>query len=216
MRLKVYLRGLIFPNRCPFCDRLIKENLTVCGSCKPKLPGFSIETYAIGAVLCSSPFKYDGMFAAAIKRFKFKKRRNYTESLGFYISSSVLKIFTAGQLESIDYISCVPMYGKGGTKTANHAELLGKEVAKQLGIEYAETLVKIKPNKKQHTLKQSERFKNVKGVFKCSDRELVKGKNILIVDDIITTGATLGECARALKKAGSGKIYCAVFASDSI
>ena len=79
----------------------------------------------------------------------------------------------------------------------------------------AETLDKIRYNKKQHTLKASERRENVKGVFKCRDPELVKDKNVLIIDDIITTGATLGECAKILKKAGCASVSCAVFCASA-
>ena len=85
---------------------------------------------------------------------------------------------------------------------------LTKECARLLGIEYADLLVKTKKNKTQHSINAAERDKNVIGVYSPIDKNLIKGKRILIIDDIITTGSTLGECARILNKCKCGEICC--------
>lgn len=90
----------------------------------------------------------------------------------------------------------------------NQAELLARECARLLGIEYADLLVKTKKNKTQHSIKAAERAKNVIGVYSPINKNLIKGKRILIIDDIITTGSTLGECARILNKCKCGEICC--------
>lgn len=69
-------------------------------------------------------------------------------------------------------------------------------------------LAKTKKNKTQHSIKAAERAKNVIGVYSPIDKNLIKGKRILIIDDIITTGSTLGECARILNKCKCGEICC--------
>ena len=73
---------------------------------------------------------------------------------------------------------------------------------------YADLLAKTKKNKTQHSIKAAERAKNVIGVYSPIDKNLIKGKRILIIDDIITTGSTLGECARILNKCKCGEICC--------
>ena len=92
----------------------------------------------------------------------------------------------------------------------NHAEALARECAAVMGLPYVETLEKYRQNAPQHTLRRSERSLNVKDVYRVIDPSLVKGKRILLIDDIITTGSTLGECARMLKTGGCRRVICAV------
>lgn len=211
MNIKRLIKEILFPNRCPFCDKLIDESLNACKSCENKLQRFSITTYAIGSMKCSAPFRYEGMYAGAIKRFKFRKRRNYTKALGCYMVEAMHSVFTPEELARVDLVTCVPMHKKDLNRKRNHSELLGAECASRLNLDYARVIEKVRFNKKQHHLKGSLRYENVKGAFGCPDKELVKGKNILIIDDIITTGATLGECAKVLTKAGCASVICAVF-----
>ncbi len=211
-KIKERLLGILYPNRCPFCDRLINENECACEKCKGKLPEFSVKRYASGGCLCPAPFIYSGCYADAVKRFKFKKRKNYSADMAFYIAGSILELYPPELLQTTDYITCVPMHKKDFKRRRyNQAELLGRECSALLGVDYLETLKKVKYNKKQHTLNASQRYDNVKGVFGCIAPQLVKGKTIIIIDDIITTGATLGECAKTLKKAGCANVNCAVF-----
>ena len=108
-----------------------------------------------------------------------------------------------------DLVTCVPMHKDTLRERGyNQAELLAKECARLLGIEYADLLAKTKKNKTQHSIKAAERAKNVIGVYSPIDKNLIKGKRILIIDDIITTGSTLGECARILSKCKCGEICC--------
>lgn len=82
-----------------------------------------------------------------------------------------------------------------------------------MNIPYCDTLEKFKENLEQHSIKASERAKNVMGVYRIIDKELIKDKKILIIDDIITTGHTLGECAKILMKKGCKSVDCAVLCS---
>ena len=88
-----------------------------------------------------------------------------------------------------------------------------QELGRQLDLPYCETIEKIKRTKKQHNLKYKERKTNLNGAFKMTDKGLVKGKRILIIDDIITSGYTLGNCCRVLSRAKPELICCATIAS---
>ena len=113
-------------------------------------------------------------------------------------------------MSAVDIITAVPMYYKNMRERGyNQSELLAKECAEIFNIPYAELVEKHKKNKAQHTLKGKERESNVQGVYRVIDSQAVADKNILIIDDIITTGNTLGECCKVLKKAGCKNICCA-------
>ena len=115
---------------------------------------------------------------------------------------------------NFDIITCVPMHKDDRKKRGyNQAELLARECAKIMNIPYIDTLEKHKKNKVQHSIKAKERAKNVRGVYRLIQKDIVKDKNILIIDDIITTGHTLGECAKVLSKGKCKSIRCAVVCS---
>lgn len=204
------LSGFLYPNRCPYCDAVIPQDEYACKICRAEFPRYSMESYAIGGFHCAAPFRYDGIFADAVKRMKFKNRPCYGRCLAFAIVSAVPEIFSEAELRSFDCVTCVPMYhAEKRVRHYNQAEVLGSECAKLLGLPYVELLEKHKQNKKQHTLSRAEKFKNVKGVYRVLDKSAVRGRNILLIDDVITTGATMGECARMLKKAHCKSVCCA-------
>jgi predicted amidophosphoribosyltransferase len=92
----------------------------------------------------------------------------------------------------------------------NQSELLAKDIAKELNLPCKKLLVKTKNNDEQHNCASlAQRRENVKGVYKAVKDETIKGKTILIIDDILTTGYTLGECAKTLEKYTHSKILCA-------
>jgi predicted amidophosphoribosyltransferase len=82
--------------------------------------------------------------------------------------------------------------------------------------EEAKQPIRAKQNKPQHTLKGSERRKNVKGVYRVIDKTAIKDKRILLIDDIITTGNTLGECASVLKHHGCRSVSCVVLCTTLV
>jgi len=119
------------------------------------------------------------------------------------MAEKVLELFP--NVES-DVVTAVPMSRrKRGVKGFDHAEILAKAVASELGVEYRRMLAKVKKNKEQHTLSAKERFSNVKGVYVARENNY---KNVLLIDDIKTTGATIDECSRQLMLAGTENVYC--------
>ena len=97
----------------------------------------------------------------------------------------------------------------------DHAGLLGKAAAENLGIPLCENAaVKIKKNRPQHTLSAKQRAANVRGAYKVIKADEIKGKNILLIDDVFTTGSTANEMSRMLKKAGAKYILVATVAKS--
>ena len=95
----------------------------------------------------------------------------------------------------------------------NQTALFGKKLSQKLNLEFdQEILIQIKPTKDQTKLNFNQRKENVKGVFKILKKEKIKGKNIILFDDVYTTGATMNEIARLLKEGGAKKIIGIVFA----
>lgn len=198
---------IFYTVKCPYCRKVIEKNRYACKKCAKSFPGFSIVSFAVGGYKCVSPLPYNGDFASAVKRFKFYNQGVYAKQFAMLMSDRILHEYKD---KKFDIITCVPMH-KNSLKIRkyNQAELLAKQCAKFLEIPYADTLEKFKENKAQHSIKGAERAKNVRGVYRVISDELIKDKNILIIDDIITTGNTLGECARMLEKAECKNICCA-------
>ena len=107
-----------------------------------------------------------------------------------------------------DFILCVPMTEKEEKERGyNQSELLAKEVGSRTGLSLFDNLKKVKETDRQKKLTAKERRENLKGVFDVVRADEIKGKNVLVIDDVYTTGATINECARVLKRAGARKVY---------
>lgn len=198
--------SLFYPDRCPYCNRVIPHKDIACEKCRQDFPDYIFKRYAKGGYYCYSPFAYSDNFKSAVKRFKFRNHPEYSKKL-VYPMADILKENVTDV--DFDFVSYVPMHRKKlNTRGYNQAQLLAKDLGKVLNLPCEDTLVKIKENKEQHTCKKEDRYKNVKGVYKATKSENIKGKTILLVDDIVTTGNTLGECCRILKKSGAKEIYC--------
>lgn len=200
---------LIYPARCPFCDKIIADDKLMCDSCKDKVIYEEPLKSVLENSFCVSPFPYQGIYRDAILNLKFKKRQRNAYCLSLYIVQAVRQCY---ENEHIDFITSVPLSKRQMRKRGfNHAEALARSVSEISGIPYRESLVKIRDNKVQHTLNRIERAKNVKGVYKIADTKIT-GNKILLVDDIVTTGCTLAECCKVLKKS-KNKVICCTFCS---
>lgn len=205
--IKKKIKNAFFPVRCPYCDIVMDPELYACNDCKPKLPEIEIVSYIEGGYRCTAPFLYKDCFAQAVKMFKFSKRVQYADQLAFAVVSALVG---SGINLGFDYITCVPMHREQFMDRGyNQSEVLAKRCAELMGIEYIDALEKFKKNKIQHNLKGSERRSNVKGVYRAVNIEKIRDKRILLIDDVVTTGSTLAECAKILNKCGCKEIQCA-------
>lgn len=202
----------LFPPRCPFCRAVIPADTDVCEPCAKALPRMVYRRFAVGGVPCCAALPYADAYAAAVKRFKYGKKRGYAHALGRLISQALLQSY---ELQTIDCITCVPEYRQERGRF-RHAELLARTCAELTGLPYAEVLEKHRKNVPQHTLRSGLRAGNVRGVYRVKDKALVQNKRILVIDDIITTGNTLGECARMLRQSGCREVLCATLCTTEI
>lgn len=208
------LKALFFPERCPYCNRVVEKGKPACDTCIKKIPQKYFTNYAKGGYPCYSPFSYNSIFADAVKKFKFRNYPQNSEKLAVYLAKSITAL---NDKTKFDYITCVPMHPKKEHKRGyNQSKLLAKDTAKILGITYADLLQKVKNNQEQHKCEsRKERSENVKGVYKAVNISKIKGKNILIIDDIITTGYTLGECCMIIEQSGGHIIRCATLCATN-
>ena len=183
---------------CPVCGRRTVR-YELCVECKEKPPLFKRAV---------SFFVYEGGGAYLIK--KFKNGEGYLKE---YFADKICK--SLERFPDCDCIVCVPMTRRAQRKRGfNQSELLAKAVSERAGKPFIKgALVKRKDTGEQKDLSRKERSKNLAGCFKVVKGEEVKGKRVLVVDDILTTGATADEMAKALLKAGAGEVYLATVAS---
>nr|WP_316625287.1 phosphoribosyltransferase family protein [uncultured Ruminococcus sp.] len=207
-----YLRALIYPEHCPYCGKPVEPHEIACPLCMEiiKQKHSPIQGGAAG-FRCISSFVYDGKVRRAVLRIKYRKRVQYIPQLAAILAQDINSCY--GE-ECFDLITDVPMHKTDVKERGyNQSELLAKELSKLLGVPYADTLIKTKRTKKQHDLYFTERKTNLSGAFALTDKEVLTGKRILLIDDIITSGNTLSKCCKVLSKAKPSKICCATIAS---
>lgn len=198
---------LICTNRCVFCNTVIESKYLACESCRKKVAGKTTIKTILKNTYCVSPFPYSDIYKEAVKNLKYGKNKYYADTMAYYIVASIRENYDVDMFDCVTY---VPLTKKQLRRRGfNHSEQLAKAVAEMLGVPCKSCIVKVKENQYQHTLKREFRPDNVKGVFEISDKEIKDG-NILIIDDVTTTGATLIECSKVLIK-NKNRVYCATF-----
>lgn len=206
------LLDIIFPPRCTFCRKFLKNGeRQICGSCVKTLPYCNEERKGDFFTLCVAPLYYKGSVRGSILRFKFKNATNYAACYGRMLSECIAKSLS-GQY---DYITWVPLSKKRLKKRGyDQAMLLAMATALELGEVALELLIKTIDIPAQSGLGAREKRKaNVSGAYEVMDPELIRDKRILLIDDIVTTGSTLSECARMLLMAGAESVVCAALAA---
>ena len=208
-----YLLDLLYPPKCMLCGRLLESaGQVLCGRCGHQLPEFDGSLRKVPYFEKTvAPFLYEPPIREAILRFKFHGMQAYAGQFAGWMA-----VWVRDRLEGeYDLISWVPCSRRRRwTRGFDQAELLARALARELDTEAVCTLKKIKHNPKQsQTADAAKRRANVLGVYRAIEPERFSGKRILLVDDVLTTGATLSECGKVLRMAGSGDLVCAVIAA---
>lgn len=203
---------ILFPPRCVFCRKFIKSGRDlICDDCESSLP------YTHGAEkkgdffsVCIAPLYYEDDVRESLHRFKFKDATGYAKTYGKLLADAV-RDKLAGRY---DLISWVPLSrNRLKERGYDQAMLLALATALELDDVAVSTLEKPLEAEKQSLMGSAERRRaNISGAYRATDPELVDGKRILLIDDIVTTGATLSECARTLLDAGAKEVLCAAVA----
>ena len=160
-----------------------------------------------------SPYAYEGVIKELVHQFKYKNKDYLDKALSAFMINFIKEYNLP--VDYIDYILPVPLHkNRLREREFNQAELLGKRIAEEFNKKLAgETLLRHVNTKTQTELDMRERMENVRGSFSVKDAALVKGKNLLLVDDVFTTGSTASECALALKNSGAGIVFVLTLAN---
>lgn len=206
------LLDLIYPPKCLFCRRILSRGESgICGSCREKLPAEPQERTGDFFRVCVAPLPYAGGYRDAVLRYKFNGKSFYAPFFGELLAQTVRKELDG----TFDLITWVPVSKKRlRSRGYDQTRLLAEQTAKQLGLEAAPLLTKIRHNPAQSGIRDAAaRKSNVLNAYRVDCPERVSDKRILIIDDIITTGATLSECCRMLETAGAKRTVAAALAA---
>lgn len=228
--IKRYMLDIFFPNRCPFCDKIIKWNENCCEKCFEEIPYIDtdhcricgqescickeVEVHYDG---CVSIVYYKDIIKNGMVKFKTDKALNLVD---VFESDIYKKLGEMIDVNVIDVVTSVPMNKFSKRERGyNQADIIAKKISKNIKKPLiSDLLIKTKDNIRQHELTGRERRLIVKDLFKGNQRytKEIRGKTVLLCDDIITTGSTLNECASVLKQYGAKAVYCITIASTKL
>ncbi len=224
MTLLRNLINLIFTETCFSCNQRIQANEKyLCQECELKLDFITDICPKCGAELSDTECRYcregNYVFTKARSLFQFNKQiQALIHNLKYNEISGVAKYLTEKTVTylkefqpfgEIDFICPVPLHKvKKRERGYNQAELISKNLASQLNWEHASDLItRIRYTNTQTSLSKEKRCENVKNAFRINKKYEMKDKNILIIDDVFTTGATINSISNLLKHNQIGKIY---------
>ena len=233
------LLDLIYPPRCPICRDFLPQRADqhAFGFCETCFEGFTEITSPICPTcgrpfiasgqedhhceeclrkrpfydIARAPYLYDGALMTAIHEFKYAGKSHLASPLGLLLAS-----FSKPWLEAMRdlLVMPVPLHSRRLRERGfNQSLLLARHVALGIGsrLDFL-SLRRVRYTKPQTGLKSDERRKNVQRAFEVVDPRAVKKHSIVLIDDVATTGNTLNDCARALKRAGAKEVYGLVLA----
>lgn len=206
------LARLLFPPQCVLCGKLLADDETdLCHDCRIDSPDCPISHIKLPFIdSWAAVWYYEGNVRRSILRFKFHGARGHAQCYGRLLAMKLQREFPEG----FDVLTWVPISSlRKFRRGYDQVELLAKAVGKELGLQPVPLLKKLRNNKPQSGIAgDAERRANVLGAYRVTDPEAVAGKQVLLLDDIITTGATAGECARVLLTAGAKQVHCGAVA----
>lgn len=214
---------LIFPPKCRICGGFGKD--PICQSCISKIKGActertlsdeqseeskgsrGVEKHHNGVI---SVAVYEGVMKKAILKLKFGRKKDLSGILGEMLLKKVIE----GKIV-FDLIIPVPLHKNRMTKRGfNQSFLISLQTAGYFNVPLSDDLLeRTRDTIPQFSLGRTERINNVRGAFRAIEHENIRGKKILLVDDIYTTGSTLNECRNCLMAAGAETVYIAVLSS---
>ncbi len=203
---------LLFPNKCILCGRILDKHQTdLCTQCRTDGPDCP-ESRGKLPFLDSwcAVWYYEGYVRRSILRYKFRSARSYASGYGRLLAMRLSRMHPEG----FDMLTWVPTGRlRRLCRGYDQVELLANAVGAELQMEPVRLLKKRRNTPPQSRISgEAERRANVLGAYAVCPGAEVAGKRILILDDVITTGATAGECARVLLTAGAKQVHCGAVA----
>lgn len=205
------LNNLLFPEICEICHTpLLRNEESLCFSCIKKLPYCDVASFALIELKISGRFSFEkissfmyfykgGILQELMHQIKYQQNKNLAECLG-NIWANYLQVNRL--LHNIDAIVPVPLFPKKEFKRGfNQSELLGKSLSEISGIPIiTKQLIRLKDTDTQTKKSRKERLENMQNVFAVKNQNDLKNKHILLIDDVLTTGATIEACCIELLK----------------
>ncbi len=207
------LKELLFPRKCVFCGQILTRNESgICHKCRTEIPEYAEQRYIRGLDGCCVVWYYEGTVRESLLRFKFHNRPDYARVYGPELALKIQQ-----QLPEADVVTWVPVSKKRLRERGyDQAELLAKAAAKELGIPAIRMMDKIRDNPAQSGIENAQKRRdNVRGVYRFCPGAGAAGKRVILIDDILTTGSTAGECARILRESDAEQVFLAAVASGT-
>ena len=213
MRVGEALLDLLFPPKCPFCQRLLHDpRAPLCPNCQASLPwltGRAGERRVDFTQGCWSPLAYQAQVREAVQRYKFAPAPAYGRPFGLLMAQCA-----RDQGVEAELVTWAPLSKKRRRKRGfDQGELLARTVGECLALPVLPLL-----EKSRHTVPQSSlpdgaaRRANALGAYSLLPARRIEGGRVLLVDDVVTSGATLSECARLLCQGGAKQVLCLTLA----
>ena len=207
-----HLMEWLYPRKCVLCQSLLSKSETdLCTKCRLDQPEYPYGRKKMPHVAdLTAVWRYTGDVRSSLHRYKFGNARHYAPAYGRLLAMRILR-----DLPRADIITWVPVSRKRLRERGyDQVQLLAEAVSPELEIPAEPLLNKIRDNQPNSGLRTpEERRANVLGAYKAVGQERFRGKRVLLLDDIITTGATASECARVLLTAGAEEVIFAAIAA---
>lgn len=215
MSIKEFFLQLLFPSKCILCEKpLLDHENDLCKKCRSEVETFTKADHRISFVAgWTAMWYYNDKVRESLLRYKFQNHRNHGIVYGKMLA---MKLLTQ-PLCDFDMLSWVPVSQKRYKERGfDQSEIIARAMADELQCPVTPVLVKTRHTRPQSGLSDaSHRRANIIGAYQVVDPQLIADKKILLIDDIITTGATASECAKTLLIAGAKEVYCAAVAAPN-
>lgn len=213
MKLLHRLGQWLYPEKCVLCGHILEKDETdLCHDCRihaPECPVSNSKYPYLNSWVAL--WYYEDTVRRSLLRYKFYGKRRYASP---YARLLGMKLMKEDRLD-FDILTWIPVSARRRRKRGfDQVELLAEKLGREIGKAPQPLLKKIRDNPAQSGIVgQAERRANVLGAYEVLHPELLAGKRVLLLDDIVTTGATAAECARVLLTAGAKEVHFAVIAA---
>lgn len=222
MKYQSRLSRIFFPEKCSKCGEIIPIAYNFCPKCPENVTLVSDDfcehcAHEVGRCLCykqtnvvlphvTAVYMYTDDIKERLHAMKFHGRLSFAKYFAHAMAKRISQVYPDLKFDAVCF---VPM-SKSAEKERgyNQSRILAKSLAHKIDLPVEDCLVKVRNTEKQHSLTGQGRLENIKGAFSVRTPAEVEGKVLLLCDDIKTTGATLGECAKVLLAAGAKDVYC--------
>lgn len=212
MKLYHQMMDLLFPAKCVLCGSLLeKEETDLCRGCRVETPAYPSHKRKLQFLdSFTAVWYYEGNVRKSLLRYKFYGARKNADAYGRLLAMKL----QSDHPEGFDQLTWVPVsFLRKLRRGYDQVELLANAVGEELGMTPVRLVKKIRHNRPQARITgAAQRRANVLGAYRMEETD-ISGKRILLLDDILTTGATAGEVGRVLLTAGAKEVHCAAVAA---